>query len=92
MTQALANLGIAFLARFDELQLAVGDLQHVLYVGDRQLEDVKGGGGVGMGTVWLNRSGTAMDPQLPAPDHQIDSLLEIPELLDRLSGTKDGAQ
>ncbi len=66
--------------------------QECLYVGDRQLEDVKGGGGVGMGTVWLNRSGTAMDPQLPAPDHQIDGLLEIPQLLDRISGTKDGAQ
>jgi len=66
--------------------------QECLYVGDRQFEDVQGAGGVGMGTVWLNRSRSAMDPELPAPDHQIDSLLEIPELLDRLAGAKDGAQ
>ncbi len=65
--------------------------QECLYVGDRQLEDVKGGRGVGMGTVWLNRSGTAMDPELPAPDHEIKSLLEIPDLLDRIADSKDGA-
>ena len=65
--------------------------QECLYVGDRQLEDVKGGGGVGMGTVWLNRSGTPLDPELPAPDHEIKSLLEIPDLLDRIADQKDGA-
>lgn len=66
--------------------------QECLYVGDRQFEDVQGAGGVGMGTVWLNRSRSAMDLELPAPDHQINSLLEIPELLNRIAGTKDGAQ
>lgn len=66
--------------------------QECLYVGDRQLEDVQGAHGVGMVAVWLNRSGSETDPRLPAPDHQINSLLEIPELLDRISGIKDGAQ
>ncbi len=66
--------------------------QECLYVGDRQLEDVKGAGGVGMVTVWLNRPRSETDPELPAPDHQINSLLEIPELLDQIAGTKDGAQ
>ena len=66
--------------------------QECLYVGDRQFEDVKGAKGVGMGPLCLDRSRKAMDPQLPAPDHQINSLLEIPELLDRISGRKDGAQ
>lgn len=54
-----------------------------VYVGDRQLEDVQGAGQVGMNTVWINRSGEALDPKLPRPDHQVKNLLEIPELLDR---------
>ena len=32
-----------------------------------------------------------MDPELPAPDHEIKSLLEIPDLLDRIADSKDGA-
>lgn len=65
--------------------------QECLYVGDRQFEDVQGAGGVGIVTVWLNRSRSETDPRLPAPDHQIHSLLEIPELLDRIAESKDGA-
>ena len=52
-----------------------------LYVGDRQLEDVKGAGSVGMGTVWVNRGGEPLDPDLPSPDYQVASLLELAELL-----------
>ncbi len=52
-----------------------------VYVGDRQLEDVLGASQVGMNTVWVNRSGEALDPKLPRPDHQVKNLLEIPELL-----------
>ncbi len=33
-----------------------------------------------------------VDPDLPAPDHQIISLLDIPELLNRIAGSKDGAK
>jgi len=62
--------------------------EECLYVGDRQLEDVKGAGGVGMGTVWLNRSGAPLNPELPSPKHQIDSLSALPGLLTALqSGT-----
>jgi 2-haloalkanoic acid dehalogenase type II len=53
-----------------------------LYVGDRQLEDVKGAGSVGMGTVWVNRIGEPLDPDLPSPDYQVSSLLELAELLE----------
>ena len=53
-----------------------------LYVGDRQLEDVKGAGSVGMGTVWINRHGEPLDPDLPSPDYQVSSLLELAELLE----------
>ncbi|PKB65478.1 MAG: hypothetical protein BZY80_00185 [SAR202 cluster bacterium Io17-Chloro-G2] len=65
--------------------------EECLYVGDRQLEDVQGARAAGIGAIWLNRSRSPMDPELPAPDHEISSLLEIPEILDRISGTKDAA-
>ena len=52
-----------------------------VYVGDRQFEDVLGASQAGMRSVWINRSGAALDPQLPAPDYQISSLLELPAVL-----------
>ena len=51
------------------------------YVGDRQLEDVLGPSEAGMHPVWINRNNTPLDPDLPAPPHQISSLLELPKLL-----------
>ncbi len=55
-----------------------------VYVGDRQLEDVMGAHGVGMAAVWINRSGSAMDPALSTPDAEIRNLLELPQVLERL--------
>lgn len=60
------------------------------YVGDRQFEDVQGAGGVGMHTVWINRSGASPDPELPIPGYQISSLLELPQVLTGESPAKDG--
>jgi len=51
------------------------------YVGDRQLEDVMGPFQAGMHPVWINRNHTPLDSDLPAPSHQISSLLELPKLL-----------
>lgn len=53
-----------------------------VYVGDRQLEDVQGPTVVGLHTVWINRSASPADPNLPEPTHQISSLLELPALLE----------
>jgi len=52
-----------------------------MYVGDRQYEDVKGASGVGMASVWINRTGAVLNPELPTPDYQINSLLELPGIL-----------
>ena len=52
-----------------------------VYVGDRQYEDVQGARGVGINAVWINRSGEPLDPRLPEPVCQINSLLELPGLL-----------
>ena len=51
------------------------------YVGDRQLEDVLGPSRAGMHPVWINRNSTPLDPDLPAPSHQISSLLDLPKIL-----------
>ena len=56
--------------------------QEAVYVGDRQYEDIKGAGQVGMGTVWINRTGASPDPALPAPDYRIENLMELPALLE----------
>ena len=57
------------------------DPQEVIYVGDRQLEDVQGAHQAGMRAVWINRYKTASDLDLPQPDYQINSLLELPRIL-----------
>ena len=51
------------------------------YVGDRLLEDVWGPTNAGMHAVWINRNKTPLNPDLPAPVHQISSLLELPNIL-----------
>lgn len=56
--------------------------QESVYVGDRQFEDVKGAGEVGMRTVWINRNGAPLDSKLPTPDYQIGNLLELPRVLE----------
>ena len=66
--------------------------EETVYVGDRQLEDVQGAVGVGINAIWINRLGTAPDPQLPKPACQISSLLELPGLLSAWPSAEDGAQ
>ena len=56
--------------------------EEAVYVGDRQLEDVKGARLAGLGTVWINRTGLDADPDLPAPDYCITSLLDLVTLFD----------
>ncbi|MDA0735410.1 MAG: HAD family hydrolase [Chloroflexi bacterium] len=57
--------------------------QEAVYVGDRQYEDVQGASKAGMRAIWLNRDRVALDPNLTEPDHHVESLLEIPTLVDR---------
>jgi len=65
--------------------------QEAIYVGDKQFEDVQGAQQVGMRAVWINRSQAAADPRLPQPDYQINSLLQLPDVLAQESTAKDGA-
>ena len=56
--------------------------EEAVYVGDRQLEDIKGARLAGLGAVWINRAGTDPDPELPVPDYQITSLLDLTTVLE----------
>ncbi len=68
-----------FSQMLDTLNVTPGE---VVYVGDRQLEDVKGPLELGMHPVWINRSDNPAHPDLPKPAYQISSLLELPALLE----------
>ncbi len=63
-----------------------------VYVGDRQFEDVQGASEVGIGAIWVNRSGAPRDPELPEPACQIRSLLELPQVLQAWPPAKGGKQ
>ena len=56
--------------------------QSCLYVGDSQLDDVKGGKDAGMKTAWVNRYHARLDPALPSPDYHVQDLREILSVLD----------
>ena len=68
-----------FLTLLRRLKVSPGE---TAYVGDRQYEDVKGAGQAGLSTVWINRTGAEPDPDLPAPDYRISSLLDLKTLFD----------
>lgn len=53
----------------------------LLYVGDRQWEDVHGPKLCGMATAWINRDHVPKDPNLSEPDHIITSLCEVSKLI-----------
>ncbi len=54
-----------------------------VYVGDRQYEDVQGASSVGMAAAWINRACLPRNPDLPTPDYELASLLELPDIVAR---------
>jgi putative hydrolase of the HAD superfamily len=68
---------------FDALLGALGLEPHeVVYVGDDPEEDVAGALAHGMHAVWVDRINSGWRP--PGGAHHITSLVELPDLLDRL--------
>ncbi len=69
-------------------ETAVGRLgvepSQCVYVGDKQFEDVSGARGAGMAAVWINRSRAPLNPDLPMPDGEIQDLLGLPAVLERI--------
>ncbi len=54
-----------------------------LHVGDHPENDIRAAQAVGMPTLWLNRKGHAWLLDDATPDHELDSLAALPELLQR---------
>ena len=53
----------------------------VLYVGDSEVDDVKGAKAAGLRVVWLNRDGRSRRPDVPPPDFEIRHLAGVLMLL-----------
>lgn len=68
---------------FQTMVKALGvEASSCLYVGDSQVDDVKGGKDAGMQTAWVNRHQARLDPALPSPDYHVQDLREILDVLD----------
>ena len=80
--RAYKPLASSFWLVLDEL--GVGPEESV-YVGDSLYDDVLGSKGVGMASVWMNRTGAPLDPSLPRPDRELRTLRELPEAIESLS-------
>lgn len=57
------------------------DPAETLFIGDSLLFDVSGAKQIGMETVWLNPENRPAHPDLPAPDHIIPRLTDLPDIL-----------
>ena len=53
-----------------------------LYVGDSQEDDIIGAKRAGIAVAWLNRTGTTRRDDIPEPDYEIDSLSELPGIVE----------
>lgn len=59
--------------------------QQVIHIGDHPEQDVAAAAGVGMKTIWINFTAQAW-PDLPPPDAEARSFVELPRLVRQLSG------
>ena len=55
--------------------------EEAVYVGDAPYDDVVGAKGVSMRVAWVNRNGAARDANLPKPDYELRSLVELLDIL-----------
>ncbi len=51
------------------------------YVGDHLYDDVEGGNGVGLTTVWINRTRATVGPEDATPSIEITDLRELPQII-----------
>ncbi len=51
------------------------------YVGDHLYDDVEGGNGMGLTTVWINRTGARVGPDDAVPSIEINDLRELPQII-----------
>lgn len=77
-TQVYKPAPEAFKAILSELGVEAG---RTWYVGDHLYDDVQGGNGVGLTTVWINRTGAEIGPEDAVPDIEITDLRELPQII-----------
>lgn len=54
---------------------------HTLYVGDSQEDDIVGAHRAGIHVAWLNRDNSKRRDNIPEPDHEINSLSELSNII-----------
>ena len=60
--------------------------QEMMYVGDHPLNDVEGSRKAGCVSVWVKTTGTWIFPEIKKPTLQIETVEELPLLLDEING------
>lgn len=60
--------------------------QEMMYVGDHPLNDVEGSRKAGCVSVWVKTTGTWIFPEIEKPTLQIETVEELPLLLDEING------
>ncbi len=58
--------------------------ENMWYVGDHLYDDVQGGNGMGLTTVWINRTGAELGPDDAVPDIEISDLRELPQIINSI--------
>ncbi|OQX87799.1 hypothetical protein B6D60_03210 [candidate division KSB1 bacterium 4484_87] len=57
------------------------EAEHAIMIGDDYQKDIIGAKQAGLWTIWFNQNGKTIDTKYPYHDFEIDSLLQIPEIL-----------
>lgn len=63
------------------LQLLGVEPERTWYVGDHLYDDIEGGNGMGLTTVWINRTGATVGPEDATPDIEINDMRELPQII-----------
>ncbi len=76
-------------AEHDEDEAAVHEHSEIVFIGDSYRSDIEGAKAVGWKTIWFDFFGQTIEEKksMPAADHVVLSLHEIPLLLATLNGT-----
>ncbi len=57
----------------------------MLYIGDHPLNDIDGSRNSGFVPVWVKTTGTWIFPEIPKPELQVETVEEIPDLIDKIN-------
>lgn len=61
--------------------------EEMLYIGDNAINDISGARNAGYRTVWVKTRKKWLFPDIPRADYVVDTVAEIPELIERINHT-----